>query len=434
LCETDPLWNQAILKGIDRVRLIYDPSNSVNHPIGGQYAAWYQLGLENRDLVVTINLDKNKEAILQFKIKLEALMDVRILQCQTAAAGRLADGEKKLMEAFDRSDMTLRIDWGFIQDPRFLALPLEDRVSLTEGLYGTNGQSHQLVNQYVDPPRLFSSLQIWPFKKLLFVLFCFFLFFFVVSFYSLFTTPRLVLLALKPECKDILSSKITSIVVCADPMNSIHDTLFTTAEHAAHYRVTHSGMELALTVNLSKAKETPYFLAEKLDGLFSLSPHKPTPVPQSTSYDNNSFQPTDTSFPPSTHRASYDEGPGSWDPDVIIATNEGGGRVVFSSSPSSKGSQKGGKCAGCAGTMASKHKVRSLLPLLFLSLSLNQSFVLRLLARRDASSLFVKAARQHLKRASAESVPHVEQLLGGRKYRGSVSVRKVKTGGAPARV
>ena len=177
MCETDPLWNQAILKGIDRVRLIYDPSNSVNHPIGGQYAAWYQLGLENRDLVVTINLDKNKEAILQFKIKLEALMDVRILQCQTAAAGRLADGEKKLMEAFDRSDMTLRIDWGFIQDPRFLALPLEDRVSLTEGLYGTNGQSHQLVNQYVDPPRLFSSLQIWPFKKLLFVLFCFFLLF-----------------------------------------------------------------------------------------------------------------------------------------------------------------------------------------------------------------------------------------------------------------
>jgi len=44
-------------------------------------------------------------------------------------------------------------------------------------------------------------------------------------------------------------------VVTADPMDSIHDTLFTAAEHAAHFQVTHSGTELALTVNLSKAKE-----------------------------------------------------------------------------------------------------------------------------------------------------------------------------------
>ena len=147
MCETDPLWKQAILKGIDRVRLVYDSSNSVNHPIGGQYAAWYQLGLENRDLVVTINLDKNKEAILQFKVKLEALMDVKFTQCQQAVEERLPKLEMTLRDAFGTSGVKLLIDWGFAQHPKFQALPTEDKVKLIDRLSGT--QCQQLVDKYL---------------------------------------------------------------------------------------------------------------------------------------------------------------------------------------------------------------------------------------------------------------------------------------------
>ena len=80
LCANDEIYKRTVQARIDKVVLIYDPTNAVRDPIGGDYAKFYRVELvadDRRELRVTINLDQTGQSLYALSDKLDEVLDVR---------------------------------------------------------------------------------------------------------------------------------------------------------------------------------------------------------------------------------------------------------------------------------------------------------------------------------------------------------------------
>eukprot|EP01122_Echinamoeba_exundans_P001367 TRINITY_DN11439_c1_g1_i1.p1 TRINITY_DN11439_c1_g1~~TRINITY_DN11439_c1_g1_i1.p1 ORF type:complete len:2205 (-),score=677.74 TRINITY_DN11439_c1_g1_i1:61-6675(-) len=122
----DAAVKKAIQDHIDGILFYLDPENRVSSPVGNAQGKWYHLHIQNRMLVVSVNLEKcDATNFYDYETKF-----MGVFSPSPMVLSAIADAEKKFETEYSKkiSDIVGRripivVDWSFYKHPKFPAHP-----------------------------------------------------------------------------------------------------------------------------------------------------------------------------------------------------------------------------------------------------------------------------------------------------------------------
>jgi len=129
----NPYLSETVTKCVDRIKITYDPTSSVNWSLGGRSQSHYMIDYNNRVLTLIMNLDKGISGTI-FNVH-KTLKPLILAQYTIDELKRdIQQGEVILQSAFGRQ-LPIQVDWrNWIIYEKFLGLPEDKQISIQKAI------------------------------------------------------------------------------------------------------------------------------------------------------------------------------------------------------------------------------------------------------------------------------------------------------------